>query len=351
MSRVESTIEVRAPLRAVYNQWTQFESFPEFMSGVEQVRQISDSRMHWRANIGGREKEWVADIVEQVPDERIVWRSVDGAPNAGVVTFHPVDAEHTQVHLELSYETEGLVEGVGDALGLPERRIEGDLERFRDFMEERGLSTGAWRGEIANDRLVGGHTAGRPEMNSPDVTTPAGGGTAFSRALTPPDDGDVPEASLAPPTQSGGRNITRDRLEANAGMRGQTIDEQEREIADAAGLPQSALSDAPRSSAAGEARISSDATLSNRRANWSDDDWAVLRGAVSAHWPDVPPAAFDGAERSHEGLVEAIGSYVSMPRAELEREIDSLTSGYRRNPISDTPRTSLEDDMNARRSA
>ena len=223
-----------------------------------------------------------------------------------------------------------------------------ELERFRDFIEERGRSTGGWRGEIQNDKVSGGHTMGRPEENSPEVTgAPAGGGTAFSRAMTPPDDdGSVPI------TQRGGRNITRDRLEANAGMRGQTVDEQEREIANAAGLPQSALSDAPRSNASGEARVRSDTLAGRERANWSDDDWAVLRGAVSARWPDVPPAAFDGAERSHEGLVNSIGQYVSIPRAELEREVDSLTSGYRRNPAPDSgPRTSLDADMDARRSA
>lgn len=160
MARVESDIVVDAPLRAVYNQWTQFETYPLFMQGISQVTQLDDRRLRWRATIGGREKEWEAEIQDQLPDERIIWRSTDGATNAGLVRFRQVEGDRTEVHLEMSYDPEGLVENVGDALGVPERRIKDDLERFRDFIEARGRESGGWRGVIENPSAPGGHTRG-----------------------------------------------------------------------------------------------------------------------------------------------------------------------------------------------
>ena len=147
-STIEREIEVNAPLRAVYNQWTQFEEFPRFMQGVEKVKQLDDKRLHWHADIGFKEKEWDAEIVDQVPDQRIAWRSTSGAPNGGSVSFQPVDANRTRVKLRLHYSPEGLVENVGDSVGLVSRRVEGDLERFKEFIEARGVETGGWRGQI-----------------------------------------------------------------------------------------------------------------------------------------------------------------------------------------------------------
>jgi uncharacterized membrane protein len=160
VARVEKDIEVAVPVRTAYNQWTQFEEFPNFMEGVREVRQVDDKRLHWRADVGGREREWDAEIREQVPDEKVIWQSTSGPMNAGMVKFDSMGAEKTRVHLEMSYEPEGLMEGVGDALGFLSRRVEGDLERFKDFIESRGTETGAWRGEIENPDVPGGHTRG-----------------------------------------------------------------------------------------------------------------------------------------------------------------------------------------------
>ena len=160
MARVEKDIVVNVPLSTAYNQWTQFEEFPQFMEGVQEVRQLDEKRLQWRADVGGTEKEWEAVIREQIPDQKIIWNSTTGAENAGVVTFEPVDAEQTRVHLEMSYDPEGPKESVGDALGFVSRRVEGDLQRFKDFIESRGAATGAWRGEIENPDAPGGHTRG-----------------------------------------------------------------------------------------------------------------------------------------------------------------------------------------------
>lgn len=148
MSIISKHIDVNVPVNTAYNQWTQFESFPHFMEGVKEVRQIDDRRMHWRAQILGKEQEWDAEITEQVPDKRIAWRSISGAPNAGIVTFHPLTDTTCRINLQLEYEPQGLVENTGDSLGLVGQRIEGDLERFKDFIESRGEETGAWRGRI-----------------------------------------------------------------------------------------------------------------------------------------------------------------------------------------------------------
>jgi uncharacterized membrane protein len=155
MDRIEKSIEVACPVRTVYNQWTQFEEFPRFMDGVEEVRQLDDTHLHWRATIGGKEKEWDAEITEQVPDQRISWRSVSGATNAGTVRFEPAGADRTRISLHMAYEPEGAAENVGDALGVLSRRVEGTLEDFKEFIENRGEETGAWRGEIHKGRASG----------------------------------------------------------------------------------------------------------------------------------------------------------------------------------------------------
>ena len=148
MAQVEKAIEVSVPVSTAYNQWTQFEEFPNFMEGIESVTQLDDARLHWVGNVGGRDKEWYARITEQIPDERIAWTTEGGVYNAGVVTFHRLAPEQTRVMLQMDYDPDGFVESVGDALGFVSRRIEGDLDKFKEFIENRGVETGAWRGSI-----------------------------------------------------------------------------------------------------------------------------------------------------------------------------------------------------------
>jgi uncharacterized membrane protein len=148
MARVEKRIEIEQPLRTVYDQWTQFEEFPRFMEGVEEVHQLDDKHLHWRAKVGGKLEEWDSEIIQQIPDQTIAWRNTRGAVNRGAVTFRPLDARRCEVGLALEYDPQGFVEKIGDALGFVSRRVEGDLERFKKFIEERGAETGGWRGEI-----------------------------------------------------------------------------------------------------------------------------------------------------------------------------------------------------------
>ncbi|MCW5892143.1 MAG: SRPBCC family protein [bacterium] len=147
-SQIEKSIEVDVPVRTAYDQWTQFEQFPNFMEGVTEVRQIDDRRLFWRADVGGREKTWEAVIDEQIPDARIAWHATTGARNAGVVTFHRLDDRRCKVMLQMEYDPEGFTENVGDFLGVASARISGDLGRFKEFIEDRGTQTGAWRGSI-----------------------------------------------------------------------------------------------------------------------------------------------------------------------------------------------------------
>jgi uncharacterized membrane protein len=152
MDTVEKSIEVNVPIHTAYNQWTQFEDFPKFMDGVKEVRQLDDTHLHWHAEIFGKDKEWDAEITEQIPDQRIAWRSTSGAPNAGVVTFQKLSDDRTRITLRMDYEPEGVIENVGDFLGIFSRRVEGDLERFKEFIESRGQETGAWRGKVEEGR-------------------------------------------------------------------------------------------------------------------------------------------------------------------------------------------------------
>jgi uncharacterized membrane protein len=147
MAYIEKSIHIARPLRTVYDQWTQFEEFPRFMEGVREVRQIDDQHLHWRAKIAGKEEEWEAEITHQEPDSRIAWRNTSGPYNAGLVTFAPSEAG-TAVTLRIDYQPRGLLERIGDVLGFVSRQVEGDLERFRRFVEVREQATGAWRGEI-----------------------------------------------------------------------------------------------------------------------------------------------------------------------------------------------------------
>jgi uncharacterized membrane protein len=148
MSKIVEAVDVAVPVRIAYDQWTQFETFPAFMEGVKSVRQLDDTTLEWVADVGGREKRWNAKITEQEPDERIAWTSIQGAHNAGVVTFHRIDDGVSRVTLQLDVDPEGPVENAGDALGLVKGQVKGDLERFKKFIEARGRETGAWRGTV-----------------------------------------------------------------------------------------------------------------------------------------------------------------------------------------------------------
>ncbi len=148
MPSVEESVEVNVPVSTAYNQWTQFEEFPKFMDGIKEVRQLDDTHLHWVAEIGGHTEEWDAEITEQKPDERIAWKATGGKQNAGVVTFHRLSDQTSKIMLQLDWESEGMVEKIGAALGQDDRKVEGDLERFKDLIERRGTESGAWRGEV-----------------------------------------------------------------------------------------------------------------------------------------------------------------------------------------------------------
>ncbi len=148
MSNVTESIDVNVPVRTAYDQWTQFEEFPKFMKNIKQIRQLDDTHLEWTAEIAGKEKVWQAEVTEQNPDERVAWKATEGASNSGVVTFHRIDQNVTRVTVQMDIDPEGVVENVGDALGVPDRSVKGDLERFKEFIETRGVETGAWRGEV-----------------------------------------------------------------------------------------------------------------------------------------------------------------------------------------------------------
>jgi len=145
---IEKSVEVDVPVSTAYNQWTQFEEFPSFMNGVEAVKQLDETHLHWVASIGGHREEWDAEITEQIPDERVAWKATSGKGNAGVVTFHKLDDNRTKVMLQLDWESEGMVEALGALLGRDDRAVKGDLERFKELVEKQGSESGAWRGEV-----------------------------------------------------------------------------------------------------------------------------------------------------------------------------------------------------------
>lgn len=156
MASVHESIEVDVPVSTAYNQWTQFETFPVFMTGVEAVEQIDETSLHFSTDIAGVRREYGAQIIEQTPDRKIAWVSTDKPRNAGTVTFESLGAERTRVNVELEWEPEGLVEKAGSALGADHRQVSADLGRFKEFIESRGIETGEWRsavdqGEVADD--------------------------------------------------------------------------------------------------------------------------------------------------------------------------------------------------------
>ena len=162
-SSIMESIDVNVPVRTAYNQWTQFEEFPRFMQGLEKVEQLDDETLRWSAELGGKHKQWTAKITEQIPDKRIAWTSTSGALNAGVVTFHRINDNECRVALQMDYEPEGVLENVGDTIGVVQYNVRQDLERFKEFIENQGEETGAYRGEIENpeDRLEHGRSSTR----------------------------------------------------------------------------------------------------------------------------------------------------------------------------------------------
>ncbi|MEV5357954.1 SRPBCC family protein [Streptomyces sp. NPDC093516] len=149
MSTVKETVEVDVPLHTAYNQWTQFEEFPNFMEGVEEVRQVDDRHNHWTTKIGGVRREFDTEIVDQLPDERVTWRTTSGDTNQkGSVRFERVDDTHTRVELVMEIEPSGMAEKAADMMGTIDRRVKGDMKRFKQYIEERGAADGAWRGRI-----------------------------------------------------------------------------------------------------------------------------------------------------------------------------------------------------------
>jgi uncharacterized membrane protein len=148
-STVAESIEVNVPVKTAYNQWTQFTDFPRFMDSVLEVRQLDNKHLHWKARIAGEEKEWDAEITEQIPDKRIAWRSTGGIHNAGVVTFHKISDGCSRIMLQMDYETENMAEHVADILGALRMEVRSNLKNFKDMLEKRGQETGAWRGSVA----------------------------------------------------------------------------------------------------------------------------------------------------------------------------------------------------------
>jgi uncharacterized membrane protein len=165
MSNVTEHVDVNVPVSTAYNQWTQFEEFPRFMSGVEEIRQLDDKRLFWKTKIAGVEREFEAEITEQHPDHRIAWKSTGGTEHAGVVTFHRLSDETTRVTVQLDSEPEGVVEKIGDAVGLLKRQVKGDLDRFKELIESQGSASGAWRGEVEQPGEATG-AAGEPQVRN-----------------------------------------------------------------------------------------------------------------------------------------------------------------------------------------
>ena len=205
-TKVEKSVVVDVPLTAAYNQWTQFEEFPRFMNAVEQVVQLSDDRLQWTAEIAGVRRQWVAKILEQVPERKVAWAAVEGATNAGAVTFDEIGPTQTEVHLVLEYEPEGFLENVGDKLHIVESQAEGDLERFKEFIESNQVATGAWRGSInegATTTTPGVEDAASSYGDSGKVDDPAEREASFGRN----DTGGLASDDIADPPVLGGRGF------------------------------------------------------------------------------------------------------------------------------------------------
>jgi hypothetical protein len=205
MATVEERIDVDVPVRVAYDQWTQFESFPQFMEGVDRISQDDARTLTWVVTVAGRQKEWIARIVDQTPDHRIAWKSVEGTDNAGAVLFDPIGSDRTRITLRIDAEPDGILERMGEAVGVLDHRVKGDLERFKDFIEQRGEPTGAWRGEIhgavVSDAWDSRHSAsGAPRRGGADPSEPPAVGSDLlnggSGELRGPSTTDLPTDDL-----------------------------------------------------------------------------------------------------------------------------------------------------------
>jgi uncharacterized membrane protein len=154
MAEVKESIEVGVPVSTAYNQWTQFEEFPKFTENVESVTQLDDAHLRWIAEIGDKREEWKAEITHQEPDKVIAWRAIEGRENSGRVEFEPLGPDRTRIDVTMTWEPEGLVEATADKIGLSDRAVKVDLERFKDLIESRGVETGAWRGQVLEGERV-----------------------------------------------------------------------------------------------------------------------------------------------------------------------------------------------------
>jgi ribosome-associated toxin RatA of RatAB toxin-antitoxin module len=213
MSSIDHSVDVNVPIRTAYNQWTQFESFPEFMEGVESVKQLDDTRTEWVVEIAGVRREFEAEITEQHPDERVAWRSLDRPRQAGVVTFHRLDDDNTRVTLQMEYDPEGLAEKAADALQIVRLRVRGDLERFKSFIESRGGETGAWRGEVPGPHQQGGTKTGSGsgyDIGEPMPPQPVNPEYPRETPLPPPGPGPIPPTPGTSPAPGSGPVPPRD---------------------------------------------------------------------------------------------------------------------------------------------
>ncbi|GAA3242554.1 hypothetical protein GCM10010532_084240 [Dactylosporangium siamense] len=183
MSQVVETVDVAVPVRTAYNQWTQFEQFPAFMNSVREIRQLDDTRLHWVVEFGGVRREFDARITEQHPDERVAWTSTEGPKHAGVVTFHRLDDTHSRVTAQLDIDPEGFVENVADKVGIVDRLVKSDMAKFREFIEQRGAETGAWRGDVEQPDAAGFGAVPKPGSWISPGSTPPGAAVRSSDAV------------------------------------------------------------------------------------------------------------------------------------------------------------------------
>jgi uncharacterized membrane protein len=154
MAEVKESIEVEVPVSSAYNQWTQFEEFPRFMENVESITQLDDTHLRWVAEVGGKREEWKAEITQQMPDKVIAWRAIEGRENSGRVEFESLGPDRTKIDVTMTWEPEGLMEAAADKVGVSDRAVKVDLERFKELVESLGVETGAWRGEVVEGRRV-----------------------------------------------------------------------------------------------------------------------------------------------------------------------------------------------------
>jgi hypothetical protein len=212
-TQVDKEIEVGVPIRTAYNQWTQFEEFPQFMGGVHEVRQLGDRNLHWVAQIAGVRREWDAEVIEQVPDQKVAWAATEGATNAGAVYFSPLGPDRTVVRLHLEYEPEGVVEKVGDTLSVVAKQAESDLKKFKSFIESRGTESGSWRGEVPGN-------VGTPDIEAAEETR-----------------GDSGKAGVSGKAVAAGAAAAAVGLAAAAAAKGKSGSNQDDEAADAGAVP------------------------------------------------------------------------------------------------------------------